>query len=277
MFFPMLAAVSIAVASQAALPSTCHFRHSDARWTGSCGTVFDENPIFTIAPANSITTGVWKQGIKPQAVWAGTLTNAGDPDYPIEIEVYSGGTGLLRSEYGWFNISGFSSDDLTVRFQMDTSHQVSPGPLDRAILERANALLSSPAVWNRADDRNCAPTATTWSIYCATERATIEVTGAFHHRGPAMELLRQIVEERTEGRGYHHRLMDYNNDPATSLGDVHNIFAEALRSHPPLTGDLKGGRGRPGDVKRRDGHCPPGDESSIRRECQRAPSGTQLP
>ena len=59
-------------------------------------------------------------------------------------------------------------------------------------------------------------------------RVTIEVTGGFHHRRPAMELVRQIIEERTAGRRYHHRLMDYNNDPSTSLADVHAIFAEAL-------------------------------------------------
>jgi hypothetical protein len=40
------------------------------------------------------------------------------------------------------------------------------------------------------------------------------------------------VQERTEGRDYHHRLMDYNNDPATNLADIHSLFAEALRRIP---------------------------------------------
>jgi hypothetical protein len=61
-----------------------------------------------------------------------------------------------------------------------------------------------------------------------TERATIEVTGAFHHRRPAMELVRQIVDERSAGRPYHHRLMDYNNAPTTRLADVRGIIADAL-------------------------------------------------
>jgi hypothetical protein len=54
------------------------------------------------------------------------------------------------------------------------------------------------------------------------------VTGGFHHRRPALELVRQIVDERSEGRNYHHRLMDYNNDPSTRLEDVQSLFAEAL-------------------------------------------------
>jgi hypothetical protein len=220
----------IAVADPAAVAasSKCQFQSSNDRWTGSCGAVFDEAPVFTIAPAKSIATGVWRRGLHSKAVWAGVLTNAGDPDYPVEIEVYAGGAGVMRTEYGRFTLSGFYSDNSTVRFHMDTSRQVVPGPLDRAILTRADGMLSSAAVWNRADDRKCAAAATTWSIYCASERATIEVTGGFHHCRPAMELIRQIVDERTKDRGYHHRLMGYNNDPSTTLAEVHSLFAEGL-------------------------------------------------
>jgi hypothetical protein len=89
-------------------------------------------------------------------------------------------------------------------------------------------LLSSDAVWNRADDRKCDAAAKTWSIYCALEHATREVTGGFHHRRPALETVRLIVEERTKGRDYSHRLMDYNNDTSTHLNDVRSLFAEAL-------------------------------------------------
>jgi hypothetical protein len=65
------------------------------------------------------------------------------------------------------------------------------------------------------------------------QRATIEVTGAFHHRRPALEVVRLIVEKRTVGRPYHHRLMDYNNDPSTHLDDVRSLFAEALAQMGP--------------------------------------------
>jgi hypothetical protein len=221
---------SVAAADSAAVaaPSDCLFHRSNNRWTGSCGAVFDENPRFSITPSNSITTGIWRQGARPEAVWAGVLINEGDPDYPIEIEVYAQGMGVLRSEYGWFSVSGFSSDNSTVKFQMDASHEVAPGPLDRAILKRANALLKSANAWNRADDRKCLPTATGWSIYCAIQRATIEIAGGFHHRRPAMELVRKIVDERTKARNYDHRLMDYNNDASTTLTDVNSLFAEAI-------------------------------------------------
>jgi hypothetical protein len=83
-------------------------------------------------------------------------------------------------------------------------------------------------VWNRADNRKCPATATTWSIYCAVERAEIELAGAAHHRRPAQELVREIIEARTKTKKYEHRLMEYNNDPSTTLDDVRSLFTEAI-------------------------------------------------
>jgi hypothetical protein len=105
--------------------------------------------------------------------------------------------------------------------------------LSREILLRAMNIISSDSVWNRADNRQCPTTATKWSIYCAVEVAQIEVAGGFHHRRPAGELVREIVDERTKTRNYNHRMMDYNNDPTTTLADVRRLFAEALARIEP--------------------------------------------
>ncbi|HEY6358526.1 MAG TPA: hypothetical protein VIX35_09800 [Vicinamibacterales bacterium] len=146
----------------------------------------------------------------------------------VEIEIYAGGTGVIRTYSGWFPVSGFTAQDSRLRFQIDTAEEVPANALDREILQHAAAIITSDAVWNRADNRKCAPTATTWSIYCAEERASIDVTGGFHHRRPALELVRQLVDERSQGKSYTHRLMDYNNDSSTHLEDVRSLFAEAI-------------------------------------------------
>jgi hypothetical protein len=146
----------------------------------------------------------------------------------VEIEAYSGGKGVIRTYNGWFSISGFTSDATSLRFDIDTLAQIPSSSLDRQILERAVKIISSEAVWNRKDDRKCPADATTWSIYCAEEKAMIEVTGGFHHRRPASELVRVIVDERSKGKNYSHRLMDYNNEPSTKLDDVRSLFAEAI-------------------------------------------------
>jgi hypothetical protein len=146
----------------------------------------------------------------------------------VEIEIYDAGSGVIRTYQGWFPVTGFSVDATAMHFQFDGKHQVPPNALDKEILERASTVITSDAVWNRADNRECPAAATAWSIYCAVERAMIEVTGGFNHRRPAGELVRQVVDERSAGRNYSHRMMDYNNDARTMIADVRSLFAEAI-------------------------------------------------
>ncbi len=92
----------------------------------------------------------------------------------VEIEIYEGGNGVIRTYNGWFAVSGFSLRGSTMRFQIDTTKEIVPNALDR-----------------------------------------------------------EIVDERTKARDYNHRRMDYNNDPTTTLADVHSLFAEALARIKP--------------------------------------------
>jgi hypothetical protein len=205
--------------------TTCIFHKSDDHWNGQCA---GQTATFTIVPSDSITSGIWRKDINPMTVWKGTMHDSENSDSPIEIEIYSGRYGVLRTLDGWFSVAGYSSTNNEIKFQLDTTQEVPPSALDWEIIKLADSLLSSDSVWNKFDNRKCSPTATKLSIYCAMERATIQVTGGFHHRRPALELVREIVEQRTIGRHYHHRLMDFNNDPSTTLEDVHDIFKKAL-------------------------------------------------
>jgi hypothetical protein len=265
--------------------SECRFHPAGSGQEGSCGMLFDEVPIITIAHAAAIKTGVWRKDMTPSEVWAGKMSDAEYPvlyeaeklvrvlttkkyddpvvDYnndpattfanvqsffaqletlvtkngaadldeatdDVELETYASGTGVIRTYRGWFPVANYAVEGSSPRFQIDLKAEVPPNDVDRQIIQRAAAFITSDAVWNRADNRKCPADATTVSIYCAEERATIEVTGGFHHRRPALELVRVLIEERTKDRKYHHRLMDYNNDPTTTLADVKSLFAEAL-------------------------------------------------
>lgn len=213
---------------------TCKFNKVNSAWQGSCGTLFPQypkfmqNPTLTIALTKAITTGIWRKDDRPMTIWAGEIKSNTGERLAIEIEIYRGGTGVMRSDARWFPVSGFALATETLQFQLDITNEVPPNELDREIVRHAAALLASESVWNRADTRVCATTDTKWSIYCAMRQATIEVTGAFHHRRPALQVVRQIVDKRTATKDYNHRLMDYNNDPSTRLEDVRTLFAEAL-------------------------------------------------
>jgi hypothetical protein len=175
--------------------------------------------------------------MKPVSVWSGDMTDHGYPNAPLELEIYTGNWGVLRTEYGWFPVSDFVANS-NLSFRLDCTQEAKPNSLDLSILEKAAEILSAEASWNRADNRKCPADATTWSIYCSLEKAEIEVTGGFHHRRPAAKLVRKIVDERTRNRDYHHRLMEYNNDPITHLQDVQSLFKEAeseIPLHPSST------------------------------------------
>lgn len=95
---------------------------------------------------------------------------------------------------------------------------------DLDVVKQARVILSSPAKWNRADNRKCPADEKTFSLYCALEKATQEVTGSFAHRGAAMQEARFVIDDIAPNRNYNHRLMDYNNDPTTTFADIQRVF-----------------------------------------------------
>jgi len=96
---------------------------------------------------------------------------------------------------------------------------------DLQIVQRAREILNDPSKWNRSDTRECPDDTKTFSLYCSLEKATKEVTGSFQHRGAAMQEARFVIDEIAPNRQkYHHRLMDYNNDPSTTFRDIQKVF-----------------------------------------------------
>lgn len=96
---------------------------------------------------------------------------------------------------------------------------------DVKIAQRAREILATPAKWNRADNRKCPDDAKTFSLYCALEKATTEVSGKFAHRGAAMQEARFVIDDIAPNKDkYEHRLMDWNNDPITTFADLQKVL-----------------------------------------------------
>jgi hypothetical protein len=106
--------------------------------------------------------------------------------------------------------------------------------VDLEIAKRARTLLGSESSWDRADrphmtddpTTKCQPDAQHMSLYCALERATMEVSGKFEHRGAVMQEARFVIEDLEPDweKKYHHLLVDYNNDPHTTFQDIQNVL-----------------------------------------------------
>ena len=100
---------------------------------------------------------------------------------------------------------------------------------DLRILLKAEELLKNESVWNRKDDRECDDDEATGkrSLFCALQKACIDVLGAYDHRRVALQEVRFAVEDATRGRDFEHRLRDFNNLPTTRLTDVQRVLRVA--------------------------------------------------
>jgi len=97
---------------------------------------------------------------------------------------------------------------------------------DLRILLKAHELLNNDAVWNRKDDRECVDDEATGkrSLFCALQKACIDVLGVYDHRRVALQEVRFAVEDATRGQDFEHRLRDFNNLPTTHLADVQRVL-----------------------------------------------------
>jgi hypothetical protein len=111
---------------------------------------------------------------------------------------------------------------------------------DLRLLERADQILADASRWDRTDDRTCSPNAVQFSLFCALQKASIEVLGEYQHRRLALEEVRFAIVGVYGGRKFAHRLMDFNNLEETSFADIKKVLAIAhdrvaarLAARPP--------------------------------------------
>jgi hypothetical protein len=96
---------------------------------------------------------------------------------------------------------------------------------DIEIVKHAAEILDSPAKWDRASTQDCPAGARTLGLYCALRAAAIEVSGTFDDQGAAIsEVRRTIRETAPTAKTYQARLVDFNNDPATSFEDIQKLL-----------------------------------------------------
>ena len=100
---------------------------------------------------------------------------------------------------------------------------------DLRILQKTWALLKDESVWNRKDDRECDDDEATGkrSLFCALQKACIDVLGKYDHRRVALQEVRFAVEDATRGQDFEHRLRDFNDLPTTRFADIRMVLQVA--------------------------------------------------
>jgi len=98
--------------------------------------------------------------------------------------------------------------------------------VDLDILNKADQLLSDEAVWERQHPSDCAKTEKL-DLFCALEKASIDVMGIYVHRQPALQEVRFAIDDNYKGRWQKHRLIDFNSNKDTSFYDVKSVLEMA--------------------------------------------------
>lgn len=100
---------------------------------------------------------------------------------------------------------------------------------DIAILGTALAKLETPTQWNRKEDQSCPPGETeAMGLFCGLYTAVEQQMGRYHHRQPALEIVRSVVAERWRQRIVSHPLVDLNNHPDTKIDDLRTLLQLSL-------------------------------------------------
>ena len=232
----LLACLGWAAAVPAQAPErslTCSLQKMGTEFKGVCEVPCEVNalavnfdgikPNFSChTPPRRVTASLRKV---EKTGWIGTMEGV-QPEDPTRFEVVEGAR-VAKVPFGWFALRSARTDENGLFLSIATDKQLPPTEDDIRILERARALLSDERQWNKQDDRICRPNPERWSLFCALMQATEEVSGGVHYRQPALQAAREVLNEVGGNRLGKHRLMDYNNHPATTLEEVHQLLRTA--------------------------------------------------
>jgi hypothetical protein len=243
MFKLLSAGVVLALASltpAAAEPNTiaCDLKRDSAAFAGTCAIPCAVNALainidgprrdFACNQPNRVVNVT----LRPQERfddWLGTMQGK-EPEDPTRLGLLKpkdGKPGVAKTPYGWFALTEAKQEGESLKLTIVANRQLPPTPDDIRIVERAIALIPSREVWNKEDTRQCPPGQTKISLFCAMMQATTEVSGGVHYRQPAMQAVREVLNEVGGDRVKLHRIMDYNNHPDTTLEEIHALLRRA--------------------------------------------------
>jgi hypothetical protein len=96
---------------------------------------------------------------------------------------------------------------------------------DIEIARRARQILDAPSKWNHSASQDCPADAKTFNLFCALAKAATEINGVFDDVGPALREARHVIDETApNAKSYKARLIDFNNDPTTTLADIQKLL-----------------------------------------------------
>jgi hypothetical protein len=201
-------------------------RAPDGSYTGSC-----------LQNGSSVGQLIMKSPAADEPhLWRGTATLDGAPGQDIGVDVRPDGT--LRLGRSWLALKDVSTPTGSLMFTFGLNQPARATQVDGDILRQTRVYLAEVSHWNRHDLTNMdeaptggfnCPNVVARSLFCALYFASVATAGDYAHFRPAVEAVRQAIVS-ARGRGlYRHPLVDFNNDPRTTLPDVHAVLDMAVQ------------------------------------------------
>ena len=230
----LMGALQASLSRLGAQPVRCRVtRSSDSSYGGTCMRSDTTLGRLTLRRPASATPYLWLGTIRG-ASFRPEASGTGPGQAGIGVDVRPGGA--LRLGRAWLALSDVNSDTAALQFSFRLDVSAPADQTDAEILRRARAYLGDPSQWNPADttDMDAAPTtgfscapAARQSMFCALYLASIAVAGDYAHFRPAINAVRQALTAASK-KSYRHPLVDFNNDPTRTLGEVQAVLDAAL-------------------------------------------------
>ena len=99
--------------------------------------------------------------------------------------------------------------------------------IDLDILSKADALLLNENSWRKEIVSDCS-LSKKLDLYCAIEKASVDVMGKYVHRQPALQEVRFAIDDHYRERWTKHRLIDFNANQNTNFEDIKSVLAQAI-------------------------------------------------
>jgi hypothetical protein len=156
---------------------------------------------------------------------AGTLEYPNGRTTPIAYEIVNHrGTQeiYMKSSLGYFLWEHVRITEDEIRFAIYWWYTPPAQKQDLEILSLAEQLLADPTHWHQDDDRQCEDDEkeNRWSLFCALKVASMKVAKEYNHHNTAIQTVRFTIDDKVPNHGFAHTLMDYNNAPTTTHGDI---------------------------------------------------------
>jgi hypothetical protein len=201
-------------------------RAADGLYRGTCTRGDTTVARLTFSHPSAAEPHLW--------VGAGTFTDSVSASLAVDVRK----DGALQLGREWLAVNVVKHDSVALEFAFNRGKPLPPSHLDAEILRLTRAYLSDPSHWNPADSTDmdaapkrgefaCRPTVAR-SMFCALYLSSVAVAGDYAHFRPAMNAVRQAINAASTRR-LRHPLVDFNNEPTTTLNDVQGVLDAALK------------------------------------------------